>query len=351
MRDGVVVQSLSHKWEQFALKNINLSIPEGSYFVLLGPTGSGKTLLLEAIAGAYSPNEGRIIVCGEDVSKLPPERRRISYAPQNQLLFDNMTVRKNVEFGLHAKGIPEQDRKSRSNHLMDLLGISHLVNRFPRNLSGGERQRVSLARALAVEPRAVLLDEPLSAVDAETKSSILDYLRRVHKETGVTVIHVTHDQLEAASVAERIGVMRNGRMLQVGTPADFAERSSPEAESIFKSDNLIPGNIIGKEAELALIDTGAGKIIEAITDRAGQVMVHVEPENVVVSKQSVDTSARNKFHGTVIEVTDLGPRIRLRISGDRHITAIVTRRSFFEMQLNIGSEVYGFFKATSVEVL
>ena len=351
MSDGVVVQSLSHKWEQFALKNINLSVPEGSYFVLLGPTGSGKTLLLEAIAGAYSPNEGRIIVCGEDVSKLPPERRRISYAPQNQLLFDNMTVRKNIEFGLHAKGIPEQDRKSRSNHLMDLLGISQLVNRFPRNLSGGERQRVSLARALAVEPRAVLLDEPLSAVDAETKSSILDYLRRVHKETGVTVIHVTHDQLEAASVAERIGVMRNGRMLEVGTPADFAEKSSPETESIFQSDNLIRGNIIGKESELALIDTGAGKIIEAITDRTGQVMVHVKPENVIVSKHSVDTSARNRFFGKVIEVTDLGPTIRLRISGDTRITAIVTRRSFFEMQLNIGSDVHVFFKATSVEVL
>jgi len=351
LSDGVVVQSLSHKWERFALRNINLSIPQGSYFVLLGPTGSGKTLLLEAIAGAYSPNEGRIIVCGEDVSKLPPERRRISYAPQNQLLFDNMTVRKNIEFGLHAKGIPEQDRKSRSNHLMDLLGISQLVNRFPRNLSGGERQRVSLARALAVEPRAVLLDEPLSAVDAETKSSILDYLRRVHKETGVTVIHVTHDQLEAASVAERIGVMRNGRMLEVGTPVDFAEKSSPETESIFKSDNLIRGNIIGKEAELALIDTGAGKIIEAITDRTGQVMVHVKPENVIVSKQSVDTSARNRFFGKVIEVTDLGPTIRLRISGDTRITAIVTRRSFFEMQLNIGSDVHVFFKATSVEVL
>jgi molybdate/tungstate transport system ATP-binding protein len=351
LSDGVVVQSLSHKWEQFALRNINLSIPEGSYFVLLGPTGSGKTLLLEAIAGAYSPDAGRIIVCGEDVSKLPPERRRISYAPQNQLLFNNMTVRKNVEFGLHAKGIPEQDRKSRSNHLMDLLGISHLVNRFPRNLSGGERQRVSLARALAVEPRAVLLDEPLSAVDAETKSSILDYLRRVHKETGVTVIHVTHDQLEAAAVAERIGLMRNGRMVEVGAPAEFADRPSSETETVFRSDNLIEGNVIGKEADLALIDIGAGKIIEAITDRTGKVMVHVKPEDVVVSKRSVDTSARNRFNGTVSEVTDLGATIRLRISGDRNIKAIVTRRSFFEMQLNIGSEVYAFFKATEVDVL
>ena len=351
MRDGITVQNLSHSWDHFSLKNINLSVAEGSYFVLLGPTGSGKTLLLEAIAGAYRPTEGRVIVCGEDVSTLPPEKRGISYAPQNYLLFDNMTVRKNVEFGLHAKGVPEQERWSRAKHLLDLLGLSHLVNRFPRNLSGGEKQRVSLARALAVEPRAVLLDEPLSAVDAETKSSILDYLRRVHKETGVTAIHVTHDQLEAASVAERIGVMRNGSLVQVGAPADFAERSSSETGSVFRSDNLLAGNIIGKDVGLALIDIGAGKIVEAITDRAGQVMLHIKPENVVISKRSVDTSARNRFYGTVSEVTDLGPTIRIRISGDRRITAVVTRRSFFEMQLNIGSEVYVFFKATAVDVL
>lgn len=351
MRDGITVQNLSHSWDHFSLRNINLSVAEGSYFVLLGPTGSGKTLLLEAIAGAYRPDEGRVIVCGEDVSTLPPEKRGISYAPQNYLLFDNMTVRKNVEFGLHAKGIPEQERWNRAKHLLDLLGISHIVNRFPRNLSGGEKQRVSLARALAVEPRAVLLDEPLSAVDTETKSSILDYLRRVHKETGVTVVHVTHDQLEAASVAERIGVMRNGRMIEVGAPAEFAESSSSELGSIFRSDNLLAGNVIGKEAGLALVDIGGGKIIEAVTDRTGKVMLHIRSEEVVVSKHAVDTSARNRLSGTVAEITDLGPTVRLRISGKRRIMAIITRRSFFEMQLNIGSEVYAFFKATSVEVL
>jgi len=350
LRDGITVQNLSHSWDHFSLRNINLSVAEGSYFVLLGPTGSGKTLLLEAIAGAYRPAKGRVIVCGEDVSTLPPEKRGISYAPQNYLLFDNMTVRKNVEFGLHARGIPEQERWNRAKHLLDLLGISHLVNRFPRNLSGGEKQRVSLARALAVEPRAVLLDEPLSAVDAETKSSILDYLRRVHRETGVTVIHVTHDQLEAASVAERIGVIRNGRMVEVGAPAEFAESSSSEVGSVFKSDNLLAGNVIGKDAGLALVDIG-GKIIEAVTNRTGKVMLHIRPEEVIVSKHAVDTSARNRLSGTVAEITDLGPTVRLRISGERRIMAIITRRSFFEMQLNIGSEVYAFFKTTSVEVL
>jgi molybdate/tungstate transport system ATP-binding protein len=351
MSDGVAVQNLSHSWDHFALTNINLSVAQGSYFVLLGPTGSGKTLLLEAVVGAYRPREGNIIVDGEDVSSLPPEKRKISYAPQNYLLFDNMTVRGNVEFGLHAKGIAEIERRNRTKHLLDLLGISHLANRFPRNLSGGERQRVSLARALVVEPRAVLLDEPLSAVDAATKSSILDYLRRVHKETGVTVIHVTHDQIEAAMVADRIGVIKNGKMVQVGAPTDVIERPSAEVASMFRSENLFAGNVTRKEASLALVDIGGGKIIEAVTDRTGPVMLHIRPEEVVVSKHAVDSSARNRLSGTVAEVTDLGPTVRLRISGDRRIMAIITRRSFFEMQLNIGSEVHAFFKATSVEVL
>ena len=351
MADGIAVENLSHSWGNFALENINFSIPEGSYFVLLGPTGSGKTLLLEAIAGAYSPREGRIMVSGEEVSHLPPEKRRISYAPQNYLLFENMTVRRNVEYGLHARGIEEQERRNRSKHVMEMLGISHLVDRFPRNLSGGERQRVSLARALAVEPRAVLLDEPLSAVDVETKSTILDYLRRVHKETGVTAIHVTHDRMEAAAVADRIGVIRGGKIMDVGSAAEFTQKGSLRQSSPFGSDNLISGNVIRKEADLALIDIGAGMIIEAITNRTGPVMLQIRPESIIISKRGVDTSARNRLAGTVAEVTDLGPTIRVRITGEQAITAIITRRSFFEMQLNIGSQVYAFFKATAVEVL
>jgi molybdate/tungstate transport system ATP-binding protein len=347
----VAVENLSNSWPSFSLKNINLAVSEGSYFVLLGPTGSGKTLLLEAIAGAYSPAEGRIIVAGEDVSHLPPEKRRISYAPQNYLLFENMTVRRNIEYGLYAKGIEEQERQKRSKHLLEMLGISHLVNRFPKNLSGGERQRVSLARALAVEPRAVLLDEPLSAVDAETKNTIIDYLRRVHTETGVTVIHVTHDRLEAAALADRIGVIRDGEIREVGSPLEFSQKAYLKPDSVFQSDNLISGSVIGREAGLALVDVGAGKIIEAITDRTGRVMLHVRPENIVISKHGVESSARNRFEGTVAEVADLGARVLLRISGEIPITAIITRRSFFEMGLNIGSQVYAFFKATSVDVL
>jgi molybdate/tungstate transport system ATP-binding protein len=348
---GVAIDNLSHSWRNFALTNIDLSIDQGSYFVLLGPTGSGKTLLLEAIAGAYRPNQGYIIVNGKNVTRLPPEKRGISYAPQNYLLFENMVVRKNVEFGLHAKGIPEAERRNRTKRLLDLLGISNLADRFPRNLSGGERQRVSLARALAVEPNAVLLDEPLSAVDAATKASILDYMRRVHKETGVTVIHVTHDHLEAASVADRIGVIRAGKIVQVGAPTDVLEGPSTETSSVEHDENLMPGNVVGKELELTLVDIGGGKVIEVVTDRTGSVVLHIRPEEIIVSKHAVDSSARNQISGKVSEVTDFGATVRLRISAERQITATITKRSFYEMQLNIGSDVQAIFKATSVEVL
>lgn len=340
----MAVEDLSHSWGTFALQDINFSVPEGSYFVLLGPTGSGKTLLLEAIAGAYSPKKGRIIVAGKDVSKLPPEKRRISYSPQNYLLFDNMTVARNVEYGLLAKGSEEHERRSRSKHLLEMLGLSHLADRYPRNLSGGEKQRVSLARALAVEPEAVLLDEPLSAVDAETKNTILGYLRNVHRETGVTVIHVTHDRLEAAALADRIGVIKGGKISEVGSLADITQRA-------FQSDNLFSGNVIGKDAELSLVDIGHGRMIEVITERTGSVTLHIRPEEIIVSKHGVTTSARNAFAGVVSEVTDLGATVRLRISGEPSVTAVITRRSFFEMNLNIGSRVYALFKTTSVEVL
>lgn len=350
MSDGITIENLSHSWDTFSLRNINLSVPEGGYFVLLGPTGSGKTLLLEAIAGAYSPSEGRILVSGEDVSHSPPDKRRISYAPQNYLLFESMTVQRNVEYGLHAKGIEEQERRKKSKRLLEMLGISHLSNRSPSTLSGGERQRVSLARALAVEPRAVLLDEPLSAVDPETKNSILDYLRRVHKETGVTVIHVTHDRLEAASVADQVGIIKEGKITDVGAPEELSKRAFTKANGLFEYDNLISGNVIGNDAELALIDIG-GKTIEALTLRTGRVMLHIRPENILISKRGVESSARNKLSGTIAEVTDIGATVRLRITAQQPLTAIVTKRSFFEMGLNIGSPVFAFFKATAIEVI
>ena len=165
------------------------------------------------------------------------------------------------------------------------------------------------------------------------------------------MIHVTHDRLEAAAVADRIGVIRDGTIEQVGSPSEFSQTSSLKPDSPFGSDNLISGNVIRKEADLALVDIGAGKIIDVITDRMGPVMLYVKPENIVISKTGVETSARNKFAGTVTQVTDLGPTIRLRIASEQNITAIITRRSFFEMKLNIGSQVFAFFKATEVEVL
>ena len=184
----------------------------------------------------------------------------LSYAPQNYVLFENMVVRKNVEFGLHARGVPEAERRNRSKHLLELLGISNLADRLSKKFERGrEAEGLIGSHALAVEPSAVCSDEPLSAVDTATKGSILDYMRRVHKETGVTVIHVTHDHMEACSVADRIGVIRNGKIVQVGAPTDVLDRLSTGAFN-GHTDNLMPGNVVGRESELALVDIGGGAI-------------------------------------------------------------------------------------------
>ncbi len=346
--DGLVVENLSHSWKNFSLNDVQLSVEKGEYFVLLGPTGSGKTLLLEAIVGAYQPRNGRIIVEGEDVTNLPPERRKISYAPQNCLLFTNMKVRENVEYGLYAKGIPSDERRKTAERVMQLLGISHLAQRDTKTLSGGEQQRVSLARALAVQPKLILLDEPLSAVDSETKRTVLEELRRIHEQTGVTKIHVTHDIWEAASLAGVIGVINAGKILQVGAPDVVLREPTKNYPSV---ENIFKGLVVRRTSDLAEIDIGDNILLDAITERSGEVTLQIRPEDLIVSSRAVSSSARNDFTGTIAEITDLGATVRLRIDGGKTFTAVITRQSFFEMQLNIGTPVHAICKATSVHVL
>jgi len=231
---------------------------------------------------------------------------------------------------------------------MRLLGISHLAEHGTKTLSGGEQQRVSLARALAVQPKLILLDEPLSAVDSETKRGILEELRQIHKQTDVTMIHVTHDLWEAASLADSIGVISAGKILQVGPPDIVLKEPTKNYPSI---ENIFKGRVIRRTSDLAEIDIGDSILVDAITDRSGEVMVHIRPEDLIVSSRIMPSSARNDFTGSVTEISDLGTTVRLKITGRKTITVVITRQSFFEMQLNIGAPVHAICKAASVHVL
>lgn len=194
----------------FRLSNISFEVPSGQYAVLMGKTGEGKTTILEAICGLRAVLVGHILLQGSEVTQLHPADRGVGYVPQDLALFPTLTVREHLEFALHVRRVSEQPVKARVGEFADLLAISHLLDRLPHGLSGGESQRVALGRALAFHPQVLLLDEPLSALDEETRHEMYDLLKRVQRQTGVTTLHVTHSKAEAKALAQRLLVLDSG---------------------------------------------------------------------------------------------------------------------------------------------
>ena len=201
------------------LAELDLDMADGELICLLGPSGCGKTTLLRIIAGFITPDAGKVVVGGVDVTALPASGRRMGMVFQAYSLFPNMTALDNVRFGPRVAGVPRTEQVKRAEHLLDLVGLAQHRNKFPHQLSGGQQQRVALARALAVQPQVLLLDEPLSALDAKVRVQLREEIRRIQRETGVTTVLVTHDQEEALSISDRVAVMNEGRLLQVATPA------------------------------------------------------------------------------------------------------------------------------------
>jgi sulfate/thiosulfate transport system ATP-binding protein len=207
-----------------ALQDVSLDVPEGSLTALLGPSGSGKSTLLRVIAGLKAPDSGRVVIDGEDATPLPAQRRGIGFVFQHYAAFKHMTVRENVAFGLRIRKRPKPQIDAKVDELLGIVGLKGHHSRYPSQLSGGQRQRMALARALAIEPRVLLLDEPFGALDARVREELREWLRRLHDEVHVTTIFVTHDQEEAMEVAEQIVVINEGRIEQAGGPADLYEK-------------------------------------------------------------------------------------------------------------------------------
>lgn len=217
------IEDLSVKIGSFNLSGVNMELEAGEHFVLLGKSGTGKTAFLESLAGRYKLSEGRIALNGRDISRLPPERRRIGFVYQNYELFEHMSVSGNIEFPLKLKRVGKREREKKSGELLELMGISHLRNRSPLELSGGEKQRVAIGRALIMEPELLLLDEPLSALDYVTKNKVKEHMKEISAKCRATVIHVTHDIDEAIYFGDRIGIMKNGSIERVFSRSETAE--------------------------------------------------------------------------------------------------------------------------------
>jgi sulfate/thiosulfate transport system ATP-binding protein len=241
---NIEARNVTKRFGEFvALDDVTVAAAEGSLTALLGPSGSGKSTLLRVIAGLEAPDSGTVSIGGEDATSVPARRRGLGFVFQHYAAFRHMTVRDNVGFALAIRRRPKAEVRARVDELLKLVGLTGLHERYPDQLSGGQRQRMALARALAVEPRVLLLDEPFGALDAGVRAELRAWLRRLHDEVGVTTILVTHDQEEALEVADRIVVMREGRIEQAGTPAELYDRPAND----FVMGFLGPVSRIGSE--------------------------------------------------------------------------------------------------------
>jgi molybdate transport system ATP-binding protein/molybdate/tungstate transport system ATP-binding protein len=342
------IQDLGFRIGSFALQEICLQIQRGEYFVLLGATGSGKTLLLECLCGLNRIDSGAVHIDGIDVTELEPRLRRIGYVPQDFALFPHKTVWGNVSFGL-------QDTATlRVEELLNMVGIAHLAARFPVGLSGGEKQRVALARALAVEPGVLLLDEPVSAVDEHTRDSLCRQLKNLQQATRTTTIHVCHNFVEMLSVADRVGIIDEGRILQVGTPQEVLERPvSDRVARFMQAGNLFPAQVIGGGDRLRLVidPDGAARQVEVpgpvpealrpLDDAGDEVVVMIRPEKIQIAATAPsgargasgpDAAAPVVFQGVLDDLVDLGAVVRLTVQCGRLSLLVVSGKREYEQQ-------------------
>jgi putative spermidine/putrescine transport system ATP-binding protein len=300
-----------------ALNGIDISLGEGEFLSLLGPSGCGKTTALRLVAGFDRPDQGRIVVDGKDVTRIAPNKRDMGMVFQAYSLFPNMTARQNVEFGLKIRGRDKADRRKRVADLLDLVGLGHAADRFPHQLSGGMQQRVALARGLAIEPRVLLLDEPLSALDAKVRVQLREEIRRIQLELGITTLYVTHDQEEALAISDHVAVMYGGVIEQMGTPAEmYTSPSTPFVAEFIGTMNRLEATVLdGGEGDVD--HSGTRLRVDAARGRRNgeRVLVLIRPESLEL-EAATNGAIPNSFAGEVLTQTFLGPVTRLKVSSN-----------------------------------
>jgi len=346
----IQIKNLCVNLGDFMLHDINLTVDEGEYFIILGPTGAGKTVLLESIAGLYPVKSGEIWLGGKEVTRLEPEKRGISIVYQDHALFPHLSVKDNTIFGLRLRKQTRQEMEAALDWVTQLLGISHLLDRKPDTLSGGERQKVALARALSIKPQLLLLDEPLSALDPEGREGVQQELRQLHNRLKVTTIHVTHDFEEAIALGNHIAVLGEGCIKQVGTPEHIFRQPNSEFVARFAMvRNIFAGEVVARDNGNTVFST-EGTELAVVTDLRGSLHASIRPEDILISPEPLHSSARNSFCGLITYVANKGSTLYLTVNLPPDFICLVTRRSFEEMGLTEGKKVYITFKASAVHV-
>lgn len=335
----IKLEAISRVWPEFAIQDVTLEVNAGQYLVIVGPTGAGKTLLLELLLGIHHPDTGRIFVGDREVTGLPPEQRGIGMVYQDYLLFPHLDVSRNLAFGLRYRRGDGEAAQRKVNEIAELLGIQHMLHRYPYTLSGGEKQRVAIGRALVTDPRVLLLDEPLSALDRGTAARLRSEIKALHAAKNLTILHVTHDLTEARHMNGPIALIKDGRLDALGTADDLLRRPpSVFAANFFGAVNLYKADVL-QTAEGRRVMAGPIVAESDLAEPGIHLMIH--PDEVLLS---VGESAEkmNQLCGEVTGLTDEGNyvAVQLRIAGlPAPLIAFVSRHFVRTNRLELGSPV------------
>ena len=302
--------------EHLVVKNLNLDIGRGEFLTLLGPSGSGKTTALMMLAGFETPTHGEILLDGKPLHNLPPYRRDIGMVFQNYALFPHMTVAENLAFPLSVRKLPKADIAQKVARALDMVRLGALAGRYPAQMSGGQQQRVALARALVFEPKLVLMDEPLGALDKQLREHMQMEIKHIHQRLGVTVVYVTHDQGEALTMSDRVAVFHQGEIQQIAPPRDLYEAPSNTFVAHFIGENnRLAGELVSRDGERCTVRTARGEEVQALAVKVGApgepVSLSIRPERVRINGAS--ESCANRFSGRVAEFIYLGDHVRIRM--------------------------------------
>ncbi len=349
----IAIKDLSINIGEFSLQDLSLTIRDREYFVILGPSGAGKTVLMECVAGIHKIRQGEIWIDKTNVTRLAPEERNIGYVPQDYVLFPFLNVRENILFGLKRDKHNQPEARRRLLMLSELLGITHLLDRDTLNLSGGEKQRVALARALATSPGLLLMDEPLNALDVQTSNYLRLELRRIHRELAVTTIHITHNHTEAEELADRIAVMNAGRIEQVGQPREIFFSPGTAAVSDFIGSLNILYCDSCRQLVPGLVEVDCGGLHIVIPHDEGDLeKIAISPRDVYVSDKLPPGPAVNRYQGVITDIDFNTTMARLNVKvGGINIKAEMPNELTKEMGLITGQEVYLILKLRRLKVL
>jgi len=345
--------------ETVAVEDINLKIPAGTYCCLLGPSGCGKTTILRMIAGHESPSDGHVMIDGEAVEGLPPVRRGTAMMFQSYALFPHLTCLDNVAFNLKMRGVGKSERRQRAHEMLDRVQLDHLSDRVPAELSGGQQQRIALARALITDPRVLLLDEPLSALDEFLRLQMRGHLRHMQKELGISFIHVTHTQLEAIAVADMVVVMEQGRIEQAASPQEiYMLPQSAYVARFMGGQNVLSGKVIEVRDGSATLDGSHGgrfslPLNGAALQQGTTVNFAVRRDHIKLARGGGQEAAANSVTGTIFAIEYQGTyvKVTLEVPGGEDFVAYVSDAEFYGAPLDIGDPVVASWSANVPHLL